>query len=121
MKNSLAQLTRIVVTLLLTFSTFSAVAGRVDSCSQIRGGTFANMWGSEEFRHTQFCNTAPADVQFNETPGVITCRNCFPGNANIAPSIAKAGAKTAEIAAVFMVFHCSLPGAGDLHTMLRFH
>jgi len=36
MKYSRAQFTRIVVTLLLTFSTFSAVAGQVDSCSQRR-------------------------------------------------------------------------------------
>jgi len=70
MKYSLGKLTQLVCVAFLVVSTFSVVAGQADSCSQINGGTFSNMWGSQDFRHTQFCNTPPAEVQFNG--GLIT-------------------------------------------------
>lgn len=111
MKSSLATIIQIVFVLFLVASTFSTVTGQVDTCSDRVGGTFSNMWGSQDSRHTEFCNTPPADIQFNEGPGVITCHGCFPGAPDRAQSMAKLGSQSCTSYSQQMVIDFSEPVA----------
>src|SRR5438067_353914 len=92
MKYSLAQFTRIIVMLLLTFSAFSSVAGQVDSCSQRSGGVVGgplSVYVNDPT--TVWCNAAPGDVATASGLPIITCRNCLPDAFGHPPMFSKGG------------------------------
>ena len=85
MKNSPVKFAHAALSAIVVLCFLATAIGQTDSCSQIVGGAVGFLAGSPDFRLSQFCNTAPADLVGHFGTNDVTCRNCFPGNANYGP------------------------------------
>lgn len=111
MRNSLVKLTQPALSLMVVLCCLATAIGQTDSCSQIVGGAVGFLAGSPDFRLSQFCNTAPADLVGHFGTNDVTCRNCFPGNANYGPNFAKGGSANCTMYDKQMIIDFSEPVA----------
>ena len=111
MRKSLIKLTQVSLSLIVVLCFLATAIGQTDSCSQIVGGSVGFLAGSPDFRLSQFCNTAPADLVGHFGTNDVTCRNCFPGNANYGPNFAKGGSANCTMYDKQMIIDFSQPVA----------
>jgi len=111
MKNSPVKFAHAALSVIVVLCFLATAIGQTDSCSQIVGGAVGFLAGSPDFRLSQFCNTAPADLVGHFGTNDVTCRNCFPGNANYGPNASKGGSANCTMYDKQMIVDSSQPVA----------
>jgi len=111
MRNSLVKIIHTILSLLVVVSVFATASGQSGSCDVRAGGSIGFLAGTPDFRLSQFCNTAPADLVGHFGTNDVTCRNCFPGNTNYGPNASKGGSANCTMYDKQMIVDSSQPVA----------